>query len=275
MTTKLGPYKVHPVAALFPMMDDTALAELTDDIKTHGLHQPIVLNHDETVIVDGRNRYQACRKLKLEPDFEVLSDEYTDDDLRDYVISANLKRRHLNTSQRSMVATALEKLIAATNPRGRRPGESSQTGEDIRERDYAAERTRMSATKAAAALDVSPRSVVRAKAIKRDAPDLVDKVLSRDMSLRAADVERKRRNGSHLSLVGKPAPDARVRPRDAGWSCSVNDGFPTAYKQFGGLLDAMTRNPKYDQLEKLHKFLTRTLKRVDALMSEIEEQAAN
>ena len=36
-------YPVHPCADVFPMMSDEELDALAEDIKTHGLQQPVVL----------------------------------------------------------------------------------------------------------------------------------------------------------------------------------------------------------------------------------------
>ena len=70
--TKLGPYEVHPFADAFPLIEGEEFEELVNDIKTHGLRQPIVLNHDRTVLIDGRNRYRACMAAGVDPVFETL-----------------------------------------------------------------------------------------------------------------------------------------------------------------------------------------------------------
>jgi hypothetical protein len=41
-------------------MGEEELKELADDITVNGLQNPIVLNHDGTVLIDGRNRWLAC-----------------------------------------------------------------------------------------------------------------------------------------------------------------------------------------------------------------------
>lgn len=66
---------VHPAADLFPMMSDPELRELADDIKAHGLQEPLVLWQDNraeargkdgpftTYLLDGRNRLAALKML--------------------------------------------------------------------------------------------------------------------------------------------------------------------------------------------------------------------
>jgi hypothetical protein len=64
------------------------------DVHEHGLREPIVLFEDK--ILDGRNRYRACTAADIQPNFE----NYTGDDPVAYAVSLNLRRRHLNESQR-------------------------------------------------------------------------------------------------------------------------------------------------------------------------------
>src|SRR6516162_8020043 len=92
-------YKVHPVAALFPMLSDQELKELAEDIKEKGLQQAIMLDKNEQ-IVDGRNRMAACEIAKITPKFETLNGIEPEA----YIISQNLARRHMTGGQRAMVA---------------------------------------------------------------------------------------------------------------------------------------------------------------------------
>lgn len=86
------------------MLDPKALGELADDIAEHGLRQPIILLDGQ--ILDGRNRYEASVMAGVEPRVET----FNGDDPLTYVVSANLKRRHLDESQRAMVAARLATL---------------------------------------------------------------------------------------------------------------------------------------------------------------------
>lgn len=89
----------HPAAELFPIMAPADLDTLAADIKANGQRKPIIL-HDG-LILDGRNRYEACRKLGI--DAETM-DWAGRGDPAAFVISMNLHRRHLSESQRAMVA---------------------------------------------------------------------------------------------------------------------------------------------------------------------------
>jgi ParB-like chromosome segregation protein Spo0J len=118
MTTpaKLEP---HELSRLFPPISEEDFNKLAADIKLHGLHQPIMRYQDK--ILDGNNRYRACELLKITPTKFV---DFDGDDAaaRNYVISANIHRRHLNAEQRrEIIATLLkadpsrsDRLIAAT-----------------------------------------------------------------------------------------------------------------------------------------------------------------
>ncbi len=96
-------YEFHEVANIFPLMGDAELNELVEDIKQNGLLEPIWL-HDGKII-DGRNRFYACQKAKVEPTFREWDGEGS---LVSFVVSLNLHRRHLDQSQKAMIGRKLK-----------------------------------------------------------------------------------------------------------------------------------------------------------------------
>lgn len=105
----------HPLADIFPLVEGAEFDELVADIKLHGLHEPVVLFGGK--VLDGRNRLRACEAANVAPTYTV----YTGDDPVSYVVSLNLRRRHLNESQRAMVAAKLAMLSSATTSTARVP----------------------------------------------------------------------------------------------------------------------------------------------------------
>jgi hypothetical protein len=101
-------YPVHPAAMLFPMMNAKALKELADDIKATRLREPVILYQGK--ILDGRNRLAACKMAGVSPRYEQ-ADFREGDSLISYVVSLNLKRRHLSDRQRAAIAARLTPMV--------------------------------------------------------------------------------------------------------------------------------------------------------------------
>ncbi len=101
---RIGKMEFHELACVFPMMQGTDINKLADDIKANGLQEKIVLY--EGKILDGRNRYAACVVAEIEPTYT----DYNGKDPLAFVISKNLHRRHLNESQRAMIAANVANL---------------------------------------------------------------------------------------------------------------------------------------------------------------------
>jgi hypothetical protein len=162
-------YKHHPVAALFPMMNDVDLQALVVDIKKNGLREPIIL-HDG-LILDGRNRDKACDLAAVRKRFEhrIFSSPVS------YVISKNLHRRHLTVAQRAAVAVKMVPLLKKEARERQKKGTLA---------------SRESKGKAAAiagqALGVSAATVTRAVRVSVEDPKAFDQMKEGKTSVKVA-----------------------------------------------------------------------------------------
>jgi N6-adenosine-specific RNA methylase IME4 len=146
--------KIHPAADVFPLLGDTEFDALVADIKTHGLITAITVFRDK--ILDGRNRYRACLEANVEPRFV----EFEGDDPIAFVVSANIKRRHLDESQRAMIAARLANMSEG------RPWPSKDNSANLP--------SCVSQRRAGELVNVSTRSVTNASVVlDRGAPELV------------------------------------------------------------------------------------------------------
>lgn len=175
----LSTLTAHPAADIFPMLDAGEMAELAEDIKARGLIEAIVLDADGR-IVDGRNRLEACGIAGVEPRFI----EYMGSDVLGYIVSKNLKRRHLTESQRATVAAELVPMLAeeARKRQGHgltAPGKTLSA--NLREASDG-----KAADKAGELMGVSGRSVEDALAVQRKAPELFDRVKAGDIAVSTA-----------------------------------------------------------------------------------------
>jgi ParB/RepB/Spo0J family partition protein len=96
--------EVHPIADLFPLMEGADFQALVDSIRKNGLIHPIIVCDGK--ILDGRNRYRACLKAGVEPRYTEFS-SIEQMKMVGLVSALNLERRHLNDSQRALVAAEL------------------------------------------------------------------------------------------------------------------------------------------------------------------------
>jgi DNA-binding CsgD family transcriptional regulator len=106
---------IHPAAELFPPMSADQLNDLAEDIKENGLVSPVAVwqaDPDSPLqLLDGRNRLDAFEIATSPGRMDPLEIAKTLDSSVDpyaYVMSANLKRRHLTTKQkRELIAKLL------------------------------------------------------------------------------------------------------------------------------------------------------------------------
>jgi len=168
-------FDFHPLANLFPLMNDEDLAVLGLSIQDNGQREPVILY--EGKILDGRNRFRALKALNL----PILTSDYEGDDPVGYVADHNLHRRHLKASQRAAVAALLSEF-----PRGRRRIASPNLDDDT-DSDISYENNPLTQDEAAHKFGVSKRLVAAGSKVRKQGhPDLINLVKDGKLSIESA-----------------------------------------------------------------------------------------
>ncbi len=175
--------EIHEAAALFPMLPDDELNELAEDIKANGLIHPIVLD-SEGVLIDGRNRLAACRLAGVAPRFTALNGH----DPIAYIISANVRHRHLTKSQQAMAMVMVKFLESKKYDYGKQGGAAEESG-------------------------VSHSLLTQAFTVMEHAPDLAPEVMAKTKRLDVAYEEAKEKRRLAETL------EERARQEAADFAC--------------------------------------------------------
>lgn len=208
-------YEFHPLAGLFPLLDGDEFRDLAADIAANGLLEPIWLYEGQ--ILDGRNRYVACLSVDATPTFRT----YSGADPIAFVVSENVRRRHLTPSQLVPVALAVERAYAE-RARARQGARL-----DLNIPQVFAESERGEAREQAAAqVGVNRQYISDGKMLEREAPDLLAR-LSSGMTVPQAKRElkerrREARRDDNRALVAA-APDPVVATTSARFATIVID----------------------------------------------------
>lgn len=195
-------YPFHEYANLFPMLHGDALDALREDIREHGVRDPIILYQGS--ILDGRNRYTCARDLGITPP----TVEFEGRDPLSFVISHNLHRRHLTESQRASIAAR----VANIRHGGRRSEQDANLHLDI----PLSERASVTRTDAARMLNVSPRSVADAKKVHEFAPEEITRAvdegrISVSLASKVADLP----DEAKADILAVPPEQTREAAREA------------------------------------------------------------
>lgn len=202
-----GPYKIHPLADAFPLLEGEEFDQLVADIKSNGLGHSITLTADKSMIVDGRNRYRACDAANIDPNFDCLPTSFTEEQIAAFIMSENLHRRHLDTADKAKVALVWERFYRVRRSPQDEPDAQIPLGSNSTLRGGRA------AERAGKMVGVSNAAVKQAKIIKRDAPDLYERMgTSSGLSLNSA--YRQSRTRVAEQRKREPEPE-KPKPRRA------------------------------------------------------------
>lgn len=200
---------------MFPLLEGVEFDCLVEDIRQHGVIEPVWLYEDR--VLDGRNRVRACEQLGVEPPTRVWSG---DGSPLAFVVSTNLKRRHLSESQRAVIAVQLLPEFAAEAKERQRqhggtaPGKPKSLSAPVREVTGG-----KAAQVAADAAGVSPTYIEYAAKLKAEAPGLFDLVRSGQKTITEA--VRDMHHAEQRAKVDElPAGKYRVIYADPPWAYS-------------------------------------------------------
>jgi protein gp37/ParB-like chromosome segregation protein Spo0J len=158
--------ELHELAKLFPPMTPAEFAGLKKSIAEQGLRDPVTVYDGK--IIDGRNRWRACAELGLKAQTTTLP---KGEDPLAFVLAKNLERRHLDETQRAMIAARLANLKVGTNQHGMKGAQICAPSQP----------------EAASLLGVGRRTVQEARVVlERGAPELVRAVEAGRVAVSAA-----------------------------------------------------------------------------------------
>lgn len=174
-------YAFHPVCVAWPEYDDATYQKRLAAYRDHPERADdtaVILAEDAQTwkIADGRHHYLICQELGYACRFEQFAGSLSE--LIALVTARNGNRRHLDPSQRAMVAARLANMTKADTLKQNMPcfTDAAIAASDKTSRIHAAELLR-----------VSPDSVDRAKKVQRDGvPALVEAVDAGEVSVSAA-----------------------------------------------------------------------------------------
>jgi hypothetical protein len=216
-------------------MDDAELENMAQDIATNGLQQPIVLWHGS--VIDGQNRLRACSMAGIQPRY-TNRDDLSEDTIYQYVISTNVRRRHLTTSQREMIAANLVTMKPGYTP----PQEQTNTAN-----------CGISRSQAAAMMNVSESGLERARTVMAKDPALATAVrqgvsidgkhLTTSGALKRIKDQQVARAADRPTTADNAPPGqdmvADARRKEANAVIAAVGGFAKAWEQVKSMTEAL------------------------------------
>jgi hypothetical protein len=198
---RIGQYRVHPVASMFPPLPDDEYEDLKGSIELMGQTYPIIVQ--DGWLLDGRNRLRACIELELPPKIQEYRGTLTPEF---FIETVNMHRRHLDEGARAAISAKIRAwIISRQNAEAQKTGKSadgkaggrgrkknlemnSSLGllEPLLEPKTRAKDARSTVGQIAEAAQVSHHKAAQAVAVAKAAPDLLDQVATGKVTLKDA-----------------------------------------------------------------------------------------
>jgi hypothetical protein len=197
---RIGDYRVHPVAAMFPLLEGEAYEAFKESIEVYGQQKAIVVQGD--LLLDGRNRLRACIDLEIRPRVIEFDGRM---DIPTYIRVANIDRRNLTDDVRSAICYQIfqwdctQKNAAKQNAarvaqghhgaeggRGKKKALDLFSDPRVSERDLVAKNAASTVGQIAEAAKVTRHKAAQAVAVAKAAPDLLEQVKAGAVKLKDA-----------------------------------------------------------------------------------------
>ncbi len=149
---------------------------LRDDIDKNGLRQKPVRLGD--MLIDGQNRVLACKQLGREIEFEEYKGDTSDTGIAAYIISVNLRRRHLSPVQRAAIGANLLPYYA----------QKAHERKVALEKNFSEQELGRASKQVGAIVCVNEKYVERAAKVKQSDPELFERMVSGSVTM--AEVEK-------------------------------------------------------------------------------------
>lgn len=224
--------------ALIPPLAPEEYAQLEENLIADGCRDAIVtwLNEDdESVILDGHNRYEICTRLSIL--FKTKSLDFSDRNAaKIWIIKNQFGRRNLPTYVRGELALKLEPLLAAQAKASQKAaGEHGKEGgrgnkkETLRSmltegfEPKKKESTHVTRKELAKTAKVSEGTMHKIKTIAKKAPEAVkEKLRKGETTINRAYTSIKKEENEKKRTVAKVAA-AKLKPPKSEYSCVVID----------------------------------------------------
>lgn len=179
-------YPLSEYAMLFPEMEPEDYRQLAASISAQGLLEPIAVWRG--AIIDGRHRLRACQEAGVAPGYVHLAPNV---DPLEFTLGKNLARRHLDATQRALIAYNLS--------RESRPGGDRRSADYRNSSEHPAKMPNgLTQQQAAEMLAVSPRLV-------RDVGRVMSAAGPAAAALQQAVRERRVKASDAARVVNQPA----------------------------------------------------------------------
>ncbi|MBA2708346.1 MAG: hypothetical protein H0U59_11150 [Gemmatimonadaceae bacterium] len=217
----------HPAAQVFPMMSDAETEAMRSDMRDRGYDRtyPIILK--DGLVLDGRNRLSVCRELGVAP---WLID-FDGDDVAEFVVRANLNRRHLNPGQAAMAALEMAPFYSEKARERQRTAGGDKVSEAARallsnSREALSggrDRDNRTGVQLGKLVGVGENAIYRAVLVSRNSPELAAEVKAGKKTLNAAVRIVKNKEGTKMTDTPKPKAKAKAPKRQMDLDLEANE----------------------------------------------------